>query len=338
MTISTKLRASGRNQLVRPRFSPGLMLEDTDLTQGVDYVRELNRLMFRSLLGCGVVCGLKVTLHDSCCIPEIRIAPGLALTGCGDPIHVPAQQVIVLDPSLGGVPNKLWVVLSRREYACMPRESGCSVDEDPGDTVRTRLADGFEIRLIGHEASRKGACGCAEPVPGQSDEDAEKARLACYQHRADGECECDCASDVVILGLFEDIEAAKATPQAKTGQGKQADHRVRRFVGPELMRDPLLKAESTTLASPAEDAAAAANDAEKAVAAARVRSAEADDKLEQAVAFARTIGGANPAIQAALTRLEAAKLQAAQTSGAALTAATETAAATAQLKNAIEAS
>ena len=50
----------GRGSLVRPRFTPGLLLLDEDLTAEVDYTRELSRLLFRNLSGCGVVCGLTV--------------------------------------------------------------------------------------------------------------------------------------------------------------------------------------------------------------------------------------------------------------------------------------
>ena len=57
-------QVTGSSTLVRPRFSPGLLLRDDDLKVGVDYTRELSRLMFRSLFGCGVICGLKVEASE----------------------------------------------------------------------------------------------------------------------------------------------------------------------------------------------------------------------------------------------------------------------------------
>src|SRR5690349_7118341 len=79
--------------LTRPRYSPGLILEDSDLTAAVDYTRELNRLLFRSLFGCGVVCGLKVSLDEDCGL-TVMVAPGLALDGCGDPLQLTGAATI----------------------------------------------------------------------------------------------------------------------------------------------------------------------------------------------------------------------------------------------------
>ena len=78
----------GLSTLVRPRFGPGMLLQHEDLDQLNVYARELNRLMFRSLFGCGVVCGLVVTT-DAKCGPRITVDAGLALTCDGDPIYVP---------------------------------------------------------------------------------------------------------------------------------------------------------------------------------------------------------------------------------------------------------
>jgi hypothetical protein len=230
MTTESKLRASGNTQLVRPRYSAGLMLQDDDLTQAVDYARELNRLMFRSMLGCGVVCGLKVTLQKKGNCTAIHIAPGLALTGCGDPIHVSTEQIIPLDHACEEVADKLWVVIRRTDYFCMPRDLACSSDEDAGDTVYTRLRDGFEILLEKGETARKGACGCTKP---KDEKDAPKAQKECYQQHTKGECECDCSSEWVVLGLVDKISSS-------TEGQRDADHSVRRFVGPMIMLDPAL--------------------------------------------------------------------------------------------------
>ena len=59
-------QVEGKSTLVRPRFSTGLLLRDDDLTVGVDYTRELSRLLFQSLFGCGVVCGLRVSVTLEC--------------------------------------------------------------------------------------------------------------------------------------------------------------------------------------------------------------------------------------------------------------------------------
>ena len=78
-----------------PRYSPGLILEDSDLTAAVDYTRALNRLLFRSLFGCGVVCGLTVSVGTDCGL-QVTVAPGLALDGCGDPLHLAGPVTLEL--------------------------------------------------------------------------------------------------------------------------------------------------------------------------------------------------------------------------------------------------
>jgi hypothetical protein len=61
----------GTSTLVRPRFSPGLLLQDTDLNSAVDYGRRMLQLVLRNLFGCGVICGYEVTgCVDRCNIPS----------------------------------------------------------------------------------------------------------------------------------------------------------------------------------------------------------------------------------------------------------------------------
>src|ERR1700754_1738163 len=112
-TNATKI-FTGNATLVRPRFSPGLLLRDDDLTQGVAYTRDLSRLLFRSLFGCGVICGLKVGQPTvKCGKLEIAVEAGVALNCCGDPIEVPdGQPPISVDPTCGApLPGMLWVTI-----------------------------------------------------------------------------------------------------------------------------------------------------------------------------------------------------------------------------------
>ena len=57
MNGTTLSSIKGTSTLVRPKFGPGMLLQADDLDSLTTYTRELNRLMFRSLFGCGVVCG-----------------------------------------------------------------------------------------------------------------------------------------------------------------------------------------------------------------------------------------------------------------------------------------
>jgi hypothetical protein len=256
----------GRSTLVRPRFSPGLLLRDDDLQQGVEYTRDLSRLLFRSLFGCGVVCGLVVETRIECGKLIVTVASGVGLTCLGDPVHVPKPVSVTIDPTCGKpIPNPLWVILCRTERCCAPRSAVCSCDDDDDTApVCTREHEGFEIRILGENPDC--ACGCPEPeaearpakpkakagaraaasrTPAESTAGQEGAdgcwcadpASACYHDHYMGDCACECCDcECVVLarivgereGDGKDGDIARWTP----------DHRVRRYVRPVLMRDP----------------------------------------------------------------------------------------------------
>jgi hypothetical protein len=127
-----------RSTLVRPKFGPGMLLQHEDLDQMTAYTQELSRLMFRSLFGCGVICGLVVNPDAKCGKVYVTVGAGLALDCSGDPVYVPKDQPIVLDdqcdPNLTG---PLWVVLCGTVTCCAPRTSLCASDEDEAPAVCT---------------------------------------------------------------------------------------------------------------------------------------------------------------------------------------------------------
>ena len=260
----------GNSTLVRPKFSPGLLLRDDDLKVGVDYTRELSRLLFQSLFGCGVVCGLKVTTAVECGKLLVTVASGVALDGIGDPIHVPKDTLLTLDPTCGKqIPPTLWVILCRTEKCCAPRSPVCGCDDDDSASVCTREQEGFEIRLVTNlpndcvcrcpvqplptppkatvEAKAKNTPGAAKR--GQAAQSVQSAPAKpeycacaepcdeCYKQHYAGECSCDCCSgDCVVLALLT------AQPDAANGAlvAPIVNHSVRRFVRPVLMRDPVV--------------------------------------------------------------------------------------------------
>ena len=155
-----------KSTLVRPRFSPGLLLRDDDLRQGVDYTRDLSRLLFRSFFGCGVVCGLVVEPKLVCGKLIVTVNEGIALDGRGDPIYVPGATEVKIDPTCGAqIPPKMWVVLCRTEQCCAPRAAVCGCDDEDAASVCTREQDGFEIKLVKEKpkaaAVRARNCRCA---------------------------------------------------------------------------------------------------------------------------------------------------------------------------------
>src|SRR3569832_982652 len=116
--------------LERPRYSPGLILEDSDLTAAVDYTRSLSRLLFRNLFGCGVICGLTVKVDEECGL-NVTVSPGLALDGCGDPQQLPSPVTIAFDKRKAEQIRKdakpFWVILCGKEKLCLLRSLVCVV-------------------------------------------------------------------------------------------------------------------------------------------------------------------------------------------------------------------
>lgn len=260
---------AGTSILMKPRFSPGLLLRDDDLNQGVDYTRDLSRLLFRTLLGCGVVCGLRVTSEFKCQQLVVSVAEGVALDCHGDPIHVPTTQLIPIDGSCGQtILDEMWVIIKRTEKCCAPRAASCSCDDEETPAVCTRERDGFEIRIVPQPPDC--ACGCtdkktmelisASPAAVVPEVGAAKKKTAkkaeaevktevahecccvdssrdCYKDYRQGACGCDCADCccewIVLAYLKRETETAW-----------KSHHSVRRFVRPLLMCDPVAREET----------------------------------------------------------------------------------------------
>lgn len=166
MNDNSKLAKPIRNltSLVRPKYSPGLLLQDDDLTTAVSYTRNLSRLMFRTLFGCGVLCGLKVDppRMDNCGKLLIDVAKGMALSCAGDPIEVSASQ-IEIDTCKNELPCFLWVAVRHIESCCVPRTAECSPDDEDAASACTRERDGFEIRVFAERPDC--SCGCKKLEP-----------------------------------------------------------------------------------------------------------------------------------------------------------------------------
>ena len=230
--------AEGRSTLVKPKFGPGMLLQHEDLELQSTHTQELNRLMLRSLFGCGVVCGLTVTVNET--RSEVTVEAGVAIDSNGDPIEVPDREVI--DVSGDCQENEQWVVLSGATKLCVPRTTTCASDDEPTSHA-TREICVYEIRLETNRPER--ICQCKkqelddEPVEG------------CYDSHINGECDCtsDGCSDqdrkrILLARLYEEV----------VGQVRQwkVDHSVRRFVRPKLLGDPTT---TTTASEPASEPA-----------------------------------------------------------------------------------
>lgn len=238
----------GKSTLERAKFAPGMLLRHDDLEQLNIYPRELSRLLFRSLFGCGVVCGLVVQPpEDKCDKIWVRVSSGLALDCSGDPIHVPKDsEWLSFDPAKCD-DRKVYVILCGTVTGCSPRTSACASDDEESSPAPSREKDGYEIRIVRNLP--KCICACLEepvtdpatnPATGTAapPKESEKCRcvdptLKCYQAHYEGKCgcdagkDCDCCCDCVLLARLDKSDNGKWT----------VNHGVRRFVRPVLMRD-----------------------------------------------------------------------------------------------------
>jgi hypothetical protein len=154
--LKSSLKVSG--SLMWPRFAPGIVLLDEDLTETIKYTRNLSRLLFRSLFGCGVICGFKVTAQVECGNLNVTVEPGVALDCHGDPIEMCKPQTLGSECA-EKLPDELWVAIRRSgEHTCAPRDVVCAPEEGSHAHEPTRSKDCFEIKLF--EDPPEGACMC----------------------------------------------------------------------------------------------------------------------------------------------------------------------------------
>ena len=256
MTANQKYVASatGMSLLTAAKFAPGMLLQDDDLEQLSKYTQDLSRLILRSLFGCGVVCGLVVSVDFKCGKLIITVADGVGLDCCGDPVHVPQPQSIPIDLSCDSkFADCFWVVLCGKRKCCGPRPAMCSDDDEDSAVVCTRERYAFEIRVVRTRPAC--VCGCPEPDPESERERNEnglhdtecKCRCAdpdveCYVDHYDGKCtsNCDdcsgCDSNCILLARLYN-KGDQQNPKWIV------DHRVRRFVRPVLIEDPQVRIE-----------------------------------------------------------------------------------------------
>jgi len=265
LTIATK---DGVSKLIKPKFGPGMLLRAEDLDLLKDYTRDLSRLMFRSLFGCGVVCGLVVEVTTDCGIVVVTVHSGLAIACSGEPIYIPKDVTFPLHDDCDEVAEdeEVWIMLCAKEKCCGPRTSICASDDDDSPIECTREKDWWEIKVV--SSPPECVCSCIEPeqpqqtpsqipkqnpnammlVEGQqsaasaNNDDCKCATGPCYDDHYAGLCKChcgdcsDCDCKCVLLARAKRDDAT---------DNWNVDHSVRRFVRPILMRDPQVEIEKT---------------------------------------------------------------------------------------------
>ena len=212
---------TGFSALTRPTFGPGMLLQADDLELMGTHARDVNRLLFRHLFGCGVVCGLTVAAYETDGKLCVTVAPGLALNCLGDPVHVSCAQMLCTEKDCAvALPAVLWVILRGTTKHCAPREALCADgDDDDAPRVHTRERHGFEIRVV--DELPKDICRVVNA-------DADASTRSCK----DAACQ-DCCSEYVLLAGI-----ARISKDDDSGIVWLADHAVRRFLRPCRTEDP----------------------------------------------------------------------------------------------------
>ena len=219
MSSKYPVSVTGDASLIRPKYSPGLLLEDHDLTQAVDYTRALSRVLLRAMLGAGVLCGLKVTATASNCCVLITVRRGVAVDASGALIELKSDAQVSIDV---GCENRLAtlsfpVVIERTQRPCEQRDISCS--EDDGATVATRLVDGYAIHVfntdLGAAWSRK------------------------REAPSDGDCLDDCSNPPKAV-LLAKVEYVSGTVKVLHGE--------RSYVRPAQAPDPIVDPEDDATA------------------------------------------------------------------------------------------
>jgi len=263
MSKTISIGQPGRSDLQFPLFTAGQLLYDHDLAVMAEYTREITRLMLRSLFGCGVVCGLCVTVDVDCGKLVVRVSPGVAIDCEGDLVHVTKAITIKIDPACGRepFPDRLWVLLRGFEKCCAPRVTECSSDEDDVTSACTREQYWHEVQL--RAELPECVCGCAEREDADKSVEADSPaaqRLRdelcacadperpCYADHYAGKCACGCAGcdacscEWILLARLDRNEMKNEDEGDEERDDDEkpwsVEHGVRRFIRPVLMRDP----------------------------------------------------------------------------------------------------
>jgi hypothetical protein len=251
--------------LERPRYSPGLILEDSDLTAAVDYTRDLSRLLFSSLFGCGVICGLTVSVGSDCGL-QVKVAPGLALDGCGEPLQLASTLAFELGRKEGVLPHDgedgpperkdFWVIACAGAKPCAPRTLVCDGDDLDGVRQPTRIRSKTTVSIAFDRPRCACRCGVFEGEDDLNDlaerllamtsgDDDDIEPPDCHTaHRTDPDCRADCGCGVACsCGCCVVLAWVHWFPANGTSGGWGVLHNgVRRFIRPALLPDPKIDA------------------------------------------------------------------------------------------------
>ena len=241
---------TGDGSQIRSKFNDGQSLQADDLTQTVDYPRDMTRLLFRSMLGCGVLCGFRVKPSIICegTTLQIIVSKGVALDCRGELIELPSDETIQYAPPCPNgtikLPDEVWVLICHKERDCAPRDVLCSTQDGETAPVYTRTREGYQIKVLEVKAGDQppGCCACTSTFDEPTQQSANTCcdyiaipdptdQKDCYAKHYSGDCFCECTCDCIVL--------ARVIVKTDRDTAAYVDHSVRRYIRPVLMKDPL---------------------------------------------------------------------------------------------------
>lgn len=162
--------------LDRVRFHDGMVVKAEDLETAEQYPVSLLQSVLRSYLGCGVVCGLQLSLKT----PQkgkppwiVTVGRGLAVDCAGFPIELtcPIDLDFTPDPCLCEPPSDPVYIVIRRLTSDEATSDPCGCSHEPADKECDRLRDRALVGVFTHEELEEmsGAICRHKEVPGHED-------------------------------------------------------------------------------------------------------------------------------------------------------------------------
>jgi hypothetical protein len=167
----------------RVQFHDGQLVDAETLTTAMMFPVSLLRMVLRSFLGCGIVCGLEVTRPDAR-RPCVRIGPGVMVDCHGSPVELCRGVVLDLSPdpcACEPETRTLCIVMRRATSEDAPRQPcgrgcGCGATEGSHHDCN-RVRDQVLIKAVDLDRldpAREHVCSKLSDAPEKDGDDAGK--------------------------------------------------------------------------------------------------------------------------------------------------------------------
>ena len=193
-------------------FADGMIVNSDDLNTAMMYPIELMQMFMQAYFGCGVVCGLQLSLvgkenENNFCL---QVDSGVALDCMGYPMKLCEKQTINLTPEscdpcnpidYKNLPVTVYVAIKRTSVPEAPRSEGGCTTEGQAQCTHTRAAEAIVVKVFTKEQLPD--CLCykqTRTVDANGNNQYTAASDDCDCLKDCGECHCcDCCSESWVL-------------------------------------------------------------------------------------------------------------------------------------------